>query len=77
VRVTKILEHPRAGSEQHRHDVKRELVDQAGREELLAGLRSPHHRDALAADLVSRRREGRRVIYTRTAIGDTLGSQSW
>jgi hypothetical protein len=29
VRVTKILEHPRAGSEQHRHDVKRELVDQA------------------------------------------------
>ena len=28
------------------------------------------------AGLVSRRREGRRVIYTRTAIGDTLGSQS-
>ncbi len=28
------------------------------------------------AGLVSRRREGRRVIYTRTVIGDTLGSQS-
>ena len=28
------------------------------------------------AGLVSRRREGRRVIYTRTAIGDTLGGQS-
>jgi DNA-binding transcriptional ArsR family regulator len=28
------------------------------------------------AGLVSRRREGRRVIYTRTTIGDTLGSQS-
>ena len=35
--------------EQHRRDVKRELVDQARCEELLAGSRTSHHRDVLVA----------------------------
>jgi hypothetical protein len=49
VRVTKILEHPRACSEKHRHDLKRELVEQAGCEALLTGSGAAHYRDVLVA----------------------------
>lgn len=50
--------------------------DLARRMEVSAGGVSTHLSILRRAGLVSRRREGRRVIYTRTAVGDTLGSQS-
>jgi DNA-binding transcriptional ArsR family regulator len=48
----------------------------ARRMQVSAGSANTHLSVLRRAGLVSRRREGRRVIYTRTASGDTLGGQS-
>jgi hypothetical protein len=52
-------------------------LELAGRLHVSAGGVNGHLSVLRRAGLVSRRREGRRVIYARTAIGDTLGTQSW
>jgi hypothetical protein len=51
-------------------------LELARRMQVSAGGVNSHLSVLRQAGLVSRRREGRRVIYTRTAIGDTLGSVS-
>ena len=48
----------------------------AWRMQVSAGGVNSHLSVLRRAGLVSRRREGRRVIYTRTAIGDALASES-
>jgi hypothetical protein len=47
--VADLIEHPLAASEQHRHQVDRDLVDQAGPDELAAQVGAAHHRDCLLA----------------------------
>jgi hypothetical protein len=53
-----VLEHPGAAAEQHRDQVDRELVDQAGPHELLAGVGAAHHRHVLVAGGVASLLEG-------------------
>src|ERR671918_1388881 len=48
-----ILEHPRPGPEQNRHQMNRDLVDEAGTERLTSDI-GAHHADVLVASGLSR-----------------------